>query len=71
MEDAELVHEETPVFQDGPFAKFQREHQKKLDAQAQRSSEEEQKIKAAARADIDKFKKERSQKAEKAREDNR
>jgi len=57
--------------EDGPFQKYQREHQKKLAAQAQRSAEEEAKIKAAARSDIEKFKRERAQKAEKARNDNR
>jgi hypothetical protein len=55
----------------GALRTFQLEHQKKLAEQARRAEEEQEKIRATARADIEKFKRERTAKVNKAKEDNR
>jgi len=47
------------------------EHNKRLAEQAQKSAEDQEKVRAAAKADIERFKAERALKAEKARQENR
>jgi len=50
----------------GPLRQYQIEHDKHLAEQAQRSAEEQEKVRAAAKADLEKHRAERKQKAEKA-----
>jgi len=55
----------------GPLRAYQIEHEKKLAEQARHTAEEQEKIRDAAKADIEKFRRERAAKAVKARNDNK
>jgi hypothetical protein len=57
--------------ENSPLRVYQREQQKKLAEREQKSREEHDKVRAAARAEIDKFYEERRQKRDKAIKDNR
>jgi len=55
----------------GPLREYQIAHEKRLAEQEKRSAVEQEKVRAAAIADIEKVRAERAQKAEKARQTNR